>query len=317
MSPDETLLHALAGLLAEPDAHALLQAHRQALARHGDWSRWQAALAAMPCLAQSWRVEDGWLLAGAPVEEPSRLVEQLKPWIPWRKGPLCLGGVRIDTEWRSDLKWDRLAGAIDLRGARVLDVGAGNGYFGWRMLEAGARAVIGCDPTPLFVAQHQLIRHFAGPAEQHLLGLRLEDLPAELADFDAVFSMGVLYHRRDPLDHLRDLARRLRPGGELVLETLIIDAPGRALLDTSGRYANMRNVHGLPSLALLLDWLVESGFSAPRCLDQTATTAVEQRQTDWMPFHSLEQALDPDDPARTREGHPAPLRAVLRARAST
>lgn len=33
------------------------------------------------------------------------ILEQLKPW---RKGPFSLYGINIDTEWRSDWKWDRV-----------------------------------------------------------------------------------------------------------------------------------------------------------------------------------------------------------------
>ena len=45
--------------------------------------------------------------------------------------------IDIDTEWRSDLKWNRIAGAVDFSRKTVLDVGCGNGYYGWRMLHSG------------------------------------------------------------------------------------------------------------------------------------------------------------------------------------
>jgi tRNA (mo5U34)-methyltransferase len=50
-----------------------------------------------------------------------------------------------------------------------------------------------------------------------------------------------------------------------------------------------------------------------RLLDLSPTTTAEQRSTPWMRFESLAEALDPQDPARTVEGHPAPLRAALLA----
>jgi tRNA (mo5U34)-methyltransferase len=292
----------------------LVRLHRQQLQRHGDLARWQEALLRLPSVDCGWRLVDGWLEAGSPVSEAVSLREVLKEFIPWRKGPLRLGGVAIDTEWRSDLKWARVAGHLELAGKRILDVGAGNGYFGWCMLDAGAEQVIGCDPTQLFVIQHEVIGHFAGPAANELLALRLEDLPPALAGFDVVFSMGVLYHRRDHLAHLSDLAARLVPGGQLVLETLIVPGDEMTRLTPSGRYANMRNVHALPTLPQLMDWLDKAGFVEMTCVDVTATTRAEQRRTEWMPFHSLPEALDPNDPARTREGHPAPLRAMLLAR---
>ena len=103
----------------------------------------------------------------------------------------------------------------------------------------------------------------------------------------------------------------LRPGGELVLETLVIDAPDGRVLVPKNRYARMRNVWFLPSLPLLETWLGRSGFDDVRTVDVSATTSDEQRATDWMPFESLAAALDPDDPGRTIEGHPAPLRALV------
>ena len=155
------------------------------------------------------------------------------------------------------------------------------------MLAAGAQQVIGCDPTQLFVLQHEVISHFAGQANHQLLALRLEDLPPEMNEFDTVFSMGVLYHRRDHLAHLTDLAARLRPGGQLVLETLIIDGKTETLLAPENRYANMRNVHALPTVPLLQRWLQQAGYTDIHCVDITPTTTREQRTTEWMPFQSL------------------------------
>ena len=308
------LHEALAEDFGSPVATQTLIAHDRHLTGHGDLDRWCEALAGLPQADRGWKIAAGCLQAGAAVDETARLTERLKAFIPWRKGPLELGGVPVDTEWRSDFKWDRLTNHVDLEGKRILDVGAGNGYFGWRMLAAGARRVIGCDPTQLFVIQHEVISHFAGPAENHLLALRLEDLPAQIDNFDTIFSMGVLYHRRDHLAHLRDLAERLAPGGELVLETLIIPGKDRKVLTPEGRYANMRNVHALPTVPELEDWLKQAGYTNIRCIDVTPTTSDEQRRTEWMPFHSLAEALDPTDPGKTREGHPAPTRAIMLAR---
>ncbi len=294
-----------------------LDAHLGQLDRHGDSNRWRSHLQALSPQGACWQIDQGVLVAGRAFDAPDAAREHLRGLIPWRKGPLRLGGVDIDTEWRSDWKWSRVAPHIDLSACRVLDVGCGNGYFGWCMLNHGAEQVIGCDPSPLFVLQHEVIRRCAGAAENHLLALRFEDLPPELADFDAVFSMGVLYHRREPLDHLTSLRERLKPGGCLVLETLVNPGEDRFLLATPQRYAGMRNVYGLPSLGLLEAWLAETGFEDMVCVDCSLTSPQEQRRTSWMPFHSLAQALDPDQPTLTLEGLPAPLRAVWLARRPT
>ncbi|NEP61142.1 MAG: tRNA 5-methoxyuridine(34)/uridine 5-oxyacetic acid(34) synthase CmoB [Symploca sp. SIO2G7] len=297
---------AVADDLIEKTAQAL---HSE---RHGDWPRWQTALNALPAVESGWSIENGVLCAGQPLADANALAETLQQLIPWRKGPLNLAGAAIDTEWRSDWKWQRIAPSIDLAGKRVLDIGAGNGYFGFQMLNAGARAVVACDPTLLFIAQYLAIRHFSGPVANLLLPLKFEALVGDQA-FDNVFSMGVLYHRRDPLEHLHRIRTHLKPGGRLVLETLIIPGEMVAELNPPARYANMRNVHRLPTAARLNRWLADSGFSHIEWIDRTPTTPEEQRTTDWMPYHSLINALD-DSRQNTIEGHPPPLRAMLIAR---
>jgi tRNA (mo5U34)-methyltransferase len=234
---------------------------------------------------------------------------------PWRKGPFELFGVHIDTEWRSDWKWDRLAGAIDsLEDRRVLDVGCGSGYHCWRMAGAGATEVIGIDPTPLFVVQFWALQKYLRQDHVWVLPLGIEHVPRKLRAFDTVFSMGVLYHRRSPLDHLQELQDCLRPGGQLVLETLVIEGgPGDTLVP-EGRYARMGNVWFLPSCDTLVGWLRKLGFTDPAVIDVNVTSTQEQRATEWMTFHSLRDFLDPEDPARSVEGHPAPRRAILTAR---
>ena len=42
------------------------------------------------------------------VEETKILTRSLESLIPWRKGPFSICGIEIDSEWRSDLKWNRL-----------------------------------------------------------------------------------------------------------------------------------------------------------------------------------------------------------------
>jgi len=280
--------------------------------RHGDLPKWQAALDALPEVETGWHIEDGVLVAGERVEDSRALTDTLKQFIPWRKGPVQLGGVAIDTEWRSDWKWNRIAPRVDLKGQRVLDIGAGNGYFGWRMLADGAAQVVGCDPTLVFYTQYQAMEHFAGESPHLLLPLKFEQLPAR-ADFDTVFSMGVLYHRKNPHEHLQRIRDHLTPTGTAVIETLIIPGKGDDELDPKDRYANMRNVHHLPTEERLLRWIMEAGFSTAEIVDVTRTTVEEQRATDWMPFHSLVNALA-DDAERTIEGFTPPMRATALGR---
>ena len=286
-------------------------------ARYGDLPRWRDALASQPPLPAA-----GIQLAAArvgisgtaPTETMAALHSALMELHPWRKGPFEICGLHIDTEWRSDWKWDRLAGAVaPLEGRRVLDVGCGNGYHCWRMLGAGAAEVIGIDPTPLFILQFKALQRYLHQPGIHVLPMTLEAMPQHLPVFETVFSMGVLYHRRDPMEHLMSLKHKLAPGGQLVLETLVIEGDDQALLEPNGRYARMGNVWQLPSPGLITRWLDLAGFQEVELIDVGRTTLDEQRRTPWMTFHSLAEFLDPDDLTVTIEGFPAPRRAILTA----
>ena len=240
------------------------------------------------------------------------LLQDLKPW---RKGPYQLQGTYINTEWRSDFKWDRLAPHLsDLRGRKVLDVGGGSGYHAWRIAGAGAEFTLCIDPSPRYFAQFEAVRKLMGPINRpavYHLPLGIEDVPAQIEAFDTVLSMGVLYHRRSPIDHLYELKDCLRSGGELVLETLVIEGDETSCLMPKDRYAAMSNVWFLPSVAKLELWLRRCGFTNIRCVDLNLTSVEEQRTTEWMIFQSLTDFLDPENPKLTREGYPAPLRAIL------
>jgi tRNA (mo5U34)-methyltransferase len=126
--------------------------------------------------------------------------------------------------------------------------------------------------------------------------------------------MGVLYHRRSPIDHLTDLRDTLVSGGELVLETLVVEGDEHRVFVPPGRYARMGNVWFLPSPKALMAWLSKVGFEDIKLVDVSATSQEEQRSTDWMTFHSLANFLDPTDHTKTIEGHPAPHRAIITAR---
>jgi len=288
---------------------------------HGDLARWQSAVDAMPRMrpssidlcADSVRIGEA-----SDVDETTRaeIERQLRIMHPWRKGPYSVFGVDIDTEWRSDWKWQRLKGHITpLAGRYVLDVGCGNGYHGWRMAGEGAALVAGVDPTMLFVMQYQALQQYMPETPVYVLPLGVEQMPPKLGGFDTLFSMGVLYHRRSPIEHLYELRSLLRPGGELVLETLVIEGDQNTVLVPEGRYARMRNVWFIPSALALEGWLRRCGFRSVRLADVTATTVEEQRSTAWMTFESLPDFLDPDNRALTVEGLPAPRRATLVAEA--
>ena len=311
--------------LADP----LLQAWAQALPaqieagfnpkRYGDLQRWRAALESLPDLpaGQVHLDQSAVGVSGSPLsrQQAAALEDALRGLHPWRKGPFRLFDIEIDTEWRSDWKWDRVQPHLDsLTGKRVLDIGCGSGYHAWRMLGAGASEVIGIEPTPLFVLQFWALQRYIQAHGVSVLPLGIEHIPPQLRAFDTVFSMGLLYHRRSPFDHLAQLRDCLTDTGELVLETLVVEGDENTVFVPPGRYARMGNVWCIPSPEALSKWLKKVGFKEVSIVDITVTTVDEQRQTSWMQFHSLSHFLDPNDPSKTIEGHPAPMRAILIAK---
>jgi tRNA (mo5U34)-methyltransferase len=291
---------------------------RLVLDSHGKMAGWLSALQSLPEIRPSKVAlqENVTIGSSADLGQVSRddLIAQLHPFHPWRKGPYNFFGVEIDTEWRSDWKWERVLPHIQpLSGRRVLDVGCGNGYHGWRMRGAGADFVLGIEPFLVSVLQFQVMQRYLCDPQHHVIPIGIEDVPPDLGCFDSVFSMGVLYHRRSPLDHLFELKGCLRPGGQLILETLIVEGDQETVFMPQGRYAKMRNVWFLPSIAAMTLWLQRCGFKEIACVDTNRTSREEQRSTEWMQFESLADFLDPEDPEKTIEGHPAPLRAIFTA----
>ena len=300
-----------------PLAKAIARAEQQI---HGDEARWQTIIAHLPEAPPGDLSLNPSPTFTAPLtpKQQTALREGLLALQPWRKGPFDIAGIHIDSEWRSDLKWNRLIHAADFTDKRVLDVGAGNGYYLLRALGAGAALALGIEPGRLHLAQFTALQKYLQTDQARLLPLRDTDLAplatqAKGQGADIVLSMGVLYHRRDPLEHLKLLHNCLRPGGELYLESLVIDGEENKTLIPKPRYAGMRNVHQIPTLPRLFHWLKQTGFQDPHLHDLTQTTPKEQRRTAWISSHSLTDFLSPDQ-KQTIEGHPPPLRALVGVR---
>ena len=242
------------------------------------------------------------------------IVSAFKKLLPWRKGPFMFNNLKLESEWQGDLKWKRLQNHITpLKNRRVLDVGAGNGYFTLRMAMEGAKKVLGIEPFLLFNYQYAAIKSLIGnEINAMLLPIRLEEMPKS-AIFDSVFSMGVLYHQKSHMEHLLKLKNMMAPGAELILETLVVEGPKGYSLIPEGRYAQMRNVHCLPSIDTLKSWLADANFNNIKIVDISKTSPQEQRKTEWIGDNaaSLEDFLDPSDSSLTKEGYPAPTRVII------
>lgn len=231
--------------------------------------------------------------------------------MPWRKGPFDLFGLNIDTEWRSDLKYNFLRSHFDLTGKKVADIGCNNGYYMFRMLEDNPAKIVGFDPSALFKTQFDFINHFVkSDIVYELLGV--EHLPFYEEKFDTIFCLGVLYHRSDPVGMLKDLSKGLAEGGEIYLDTFIIPGEEPHALCPAESYSKITNVYFVPTLKALENWCARAGFKSFEVLGTVVTTSDEQRKTDWIESQSLEDFLDPADNSKTIEGYPAPVRGYVR-----
>ena len=237
------------------------------------------------------------------------LLNTAKMLMPWRKGPFKIGDIFIDSEWRSYIKWNTLIPFLNLENKDILDVGCNNGYYMFRMLEMNPKSITGFDPSALFNLQFEFINSFIkSDIEYKLLGV--EHIPYYPKKFDVIFCMGVLYHRKDPIDMLKELKAGLKKGGEVILDTLIIEGNEEVALSPL-RYAKMKNVYFIPTLKTLYNWIKRANFSDVEFIGKRYTTTNEQRKTDWINGESLESFLNKNQ-TKTIEGYEPPLRCYLK-----
>lgn len=235
---------------------------------------------------------------------------------PWRKGPFMIGQQRIDSEWNSHLKWQRFEPYFNqLKTARIVDIGCGNGYYMCRALDHAPKHVLGMDPSDLGMMQFYMIQTLIQHPTLHYLPLGWQDASSLINWADVVFLMGVMAHQRSPLDLLNRAKMVGHRGMSLWFDTLIIDDPSDMILFPKDRYAKMRNVYFIPSIPALKSLLKKSGFHRVDILSVDTTSPNEQRATPWASNQSLSDFLDPSDPSKTVEGYPAPKRVALVASA--
>lgn len=245
-----------------------------------------------------------------------KLAKRLKPW---RKGPFFLFDMHIDSEWQSFMKWQILKPHCDLENKVVADVGCNNGYYMFEMLlhsQTSPSKIIGFDPSGIFKAQYEFINHFIkAPINFELLGV--EDMPlfchTHKITFDVIFCLGVLYHRPNPINTLKNLYQSLSDGGELILDTLIYESEQEVCLTPAKSYAKMSNVYFIPSIATLKGWCERAKFATFEILDIKHTNLCEQRQSEWIDSQSLASFLN-ETQTLTIEGYQAPIRGYFKVK---
>lgn len=238
----------------------------------------------------------------------------LEEFIPWRKGPFEIFGTHIDSEWRSNLKWDRVEPMLpDLKNKRICDVGCNNSYYMYRMLEQEPEFVLGIDPMIKYYFNNLLLQRFAQEPNLHFDLLGVEHMHLFENFFDVVFFMGIIYHRRNPIQTLMDIHKSMKKGGTLILEVSGIEGDEPYCLFPEDRYMKSRGYWFLPTWKAMENMLKKTNFIEIETFDKFPLDIHEQRKTDWSRWESLEDFLDPDDPAKTVEGYPAPQRIYIKA----
>jgi len=245
-------------------------------------------------------------------EEAEQIKQTALLMKPWRKGPFEFNSLFIDSEWQSQIKYNLLEPYFDLKDKIVGDIGCNNGYYLFRMLTHKPKKLIGFDPSAIYYSQFQFVNHFVGSDIVYEL-LGVEHVEFYEHKFDTLFCLGVLYHRSDPVAMLKSLYKGLNKGGELILDTFMIDGEGEMCLTPKDRYSKIPNIYFIPTVNALKNWCFRAGFESVEVLATVKTELHEQRKTEWIDTQSLEDFLDPNDLEKTVEGYPAPKRVYIKA----
>ena len=246
------------------------------------------------------------------ISEARQIEDAARMMMPWRKGPFQINDLLIDSEWQSQIKYNLLEPHFDLKEKIVGDIGCNNGYYLFRMLTHAPKKLIGFDPSALYYSQFSFINRFIkSNIVYEMLGV--EHVEFYEHKFDTLFCLGVLYHRSDPVGMLKSLFKGLNKGGELILDTFMIDGEEEVCLTPKERYSKIPNIYFVPTVNALKNWCYRAGFDTVEVLAVKKTDLNEQRKTDWIKTQSLEDFLDPNDPDKTVEGYPAPKRVYIKA----
>lgn len=244
--------------------------------------------------------------------------DNLKQFMPWRKGPFSVFGTHIDAEWRSERKWQRLENHLpDLAGKTIADIGCNNGYYMFRMTPEKPKFVLGFEPSVQHYYCFKALNSMAGFSNLDIDLLGVEHLSLFPECFDVIFLMGIIYHRSSPMDVLKDILTALKPGGTLILESQAIPGESPVALFPDKTYAKVPGTYFVPTGKCVENWMTRAGYEDVHLFNSHPMSSEEQRKTDWMTFESYEDFVQPDNHDLTIEGYPAPVRILISGKKKT
>ena len=242
-----------------------------------------------------------------------QLKQQLLALNPWRKGPFDIAGIKLDAEWRSDKKWQRLLPKLDsLKGKKVADIGANNGYYMYKMLAQNPEFVLGIEPTTRYYFQFQALQKLTLQNQLYMEPFGVEHINFYPNFFDTIFCMGILYHHFNPIGILKDLYNSLTKGGQLIVESQAIKGDEEIALFPEISYAKVKNTYFVPTASCLTNWIKRAKFRNVEIIFTHPMSSDEQRKTQWMQGFSYDDFINREQ-NKTSEGYPAPIRVFVMA----
>ena len=283
---------------------------------HGNLEQWKNILTKLPDISTNYLdFSKECIQIGNPKEINLSQLKILEKGLlnlrPWRKGPFNIFGLEVDSEWRSEKKWQRIEDYLPkIKGMRIGDIGCSNGYYSYKLLKLEPELIVGMDKTSLFIIQFLATKFYAKQIQELIiLPCSAEEFNPEFIDFDLLLSMGILYHAKNPSNHLASLQRLVKKNGYIILETIISNLKQNINIEKNQTYAGMSNIGTIFTKDNLIKLLNVSGFKNIQVINDSFTNISEQRTTKWMQGKSLSDFILSN--GDTLEGYPPVCRTIF------